>query len=68
LKISLEKSAKKRASAIELLSHPWILKNLYKDVDLEGWVKSLYEEPKIPPAIPNKMEVIDEIDEIQKND
>jgi len=50
------------------LSHPWILKNLYKDVDLEGWVKSLYEEPKIPPAIPNKMEVIDEIDEIQKND
>jgi len=64
----LEKSAKKRASAIELLSHPWILKNLYKDVDLEGWVKSLYEEPKIPPAIPNKMEVIDEIDEIQKNE
>jgi serine/threonine protein kinase len=69
----LEKSAKKRASAIELLSHPWILKNLYKDVDLEGWVKSLYEEPKINVPAPvvvssGKMEVIDEIDEIQKNE
>jgi len=42
----LEKTPKKRASAIELLSHPWILKNLYQDVDLEAWVNKLYTEQR----------------------
>jgi len=42
-------------------------------VDLEGWVKSLYEEPKLNVPAPvvvssGKMEVIDENDEIQKNE
>jgi len=40
-------------------------------VDLEGWVKYLYEEPKVnvpAPVVVSKMEVIDENDEIQKND
>jgi serine/threonine protein kinase len=68
----LHKDINKRASAIELLMHPWILKNIQVDVDLEAWVKNIMDKgvksaPKPPEAIPKKrlgMEVIDETEEI----
>ena len=41
-------------------SHPWILKNLYKNVDLEAWIKEIWSDP------PQKdsMHVIDENEEM----
>lgn len=71
----LAKDISKRASAIELMMHPWILKNIQVDVDLEAWVKSIVETKsgksaqRAPEAVPKKrlgMEIIDESEEIAR--
>jgi len=45
------------------------LKNLYHDVDLEGWVKMLYTEQSTEqkPGVHQQMETIYEAEEIQRN-
>jgi len=57
---TLTKNYKKRPSAIELMRHPWILKNNLLEVDLEEWIKvsNIKNKPKV-----KKMEVIQEGDQ-----
>ena len=37
LSCCLQKEQYKRKSAVELMSHKWIMNNCTKDVDLEAW-------------------------------
>lgn len=37
----MEKDVNQRASAIELLAHPWIIKNFKSDYTIEKWLNDI---------------------------